>query len=85
MLIIIINTIVLGYDHYGIEKSQEKVLDNINNALLLIFTAEVVIKLIAYGPKYYWSTNWNKFDFIIVFLSLIALADELELFPTLSL
>ena len=43
---------------------------------------EVVIKVIAYGPVYYWSTNWNKFDFIVVFLSLIALADEIGLLST---
>lgn len=35
------------------------------------------LKITAYGFKYYWYVNWNKFDFIIVMMSLIAMDEEL--------
>ena len=36
-----------------------------------IFTAEAVMKLIAYGIRGYFKQNWNKFDFIVVAISWI--------------
>lgn len=48
-----------------------------NLVFVVFFTVEMVIKITAYGWKYYWYVNWNKFDFIIVMLSLIAVDEEL--------
>ena len=48
-----------------------------NTSFVVFFTLELVIKITAYGFKYYWYVNWNKFDFIIVLLSLIALDETL--------
>lgn len=38
-----------------------------------IFTAEMVFKLIALDPFYYFQVGWNIFDSIIVTLSLVEL------------
>lgn len=38
-----------------------------------IFTAEMVLKVIALDPYYYFQARWNVFDAIIVSLSLIEL------------
>lgn len=38
-----------------------------------IFTAEMVFKLIAMDPYYYFQVGWNIFDSIIVTLSLVEL------------
>lgn len=38
-----------------------------------IFTAEMVLKIIALDPYYYFQTGWNIFDSIIVCLSLMEL------------
>lgn len=32
---------------------------------------EAVFKMITFGPKAYFSVNWNQFDFIIVVISII--------------
>lgn len=32
--------------------------------------------MIAYGFKYYWYVNWNKFDCIVVILSLVAVDEQ---------
>jgi len=37
----------------------------------------MIIKITAYGFKYYWYVNWNKFDFIIVLMSLVAVNENL--------
>ena len=37
----------------------------------------MVLKITAHGFKYYWHVNWNKFDFIIVIMSLIAIDETL--------
>jgi hypothetical protein len=37
----------------------------------------MVLKITAHGFKYYWHVNWNKFDFIIVWMSLIAFNEDL--------
>ena len=39
-----------------------------------IFTAEMVLKIIALDPYYYFQQGWNIFDGIIVTLSLIELS-----------
>ena len=37
----------------------------------------MTLKITAYGFKYYWYVNWNKFDFIIVIMSLVSLNENL--------
>lgn len=37
----------------------------------------MTLKITAYGFKYYWYVNWNKFDFIIVMMSLVSLNENL--------
>jgi len=32
--------------------------------------------MLAYGFSYYWYINWNKFDFVVVFLSLIVIDES---------
>ena len=32
--------------------------------------------MLGYGFNYYWYVNWNKFDMIIVFFSLLTLDDS---------
>lgn len=52
-------------------------LDSSNQFFVIFFTIELILKITAYGFKYYWYVNWNKFDFIIVILSLIAFDESL--------
>ena len=39
---------------------------------MIIFTAEILIKLFADGKwRIYWSDPWNKFDFLVVSISYV--------------
>jgi hypothetical protein len=52
------------------------ILDRSNKFFVGFFTLEMVLKITAYGIQYYWYVNWNKFDFIVVIFSLIALDEQ---------
>ncbi|KAH0627618.1 hypothetical protein JD844_003595 [Phrynosoma platyrhinos] len=73
-LCIVMNTLFMAMDHYKMTKEFEDVL-NIGNLIFTgIFTTEMVFKLIALDPYYYFQQGWNIFDSIIVTLSLMELS-----------
>jgi len=74
---IILNTLLMCMDYHGASEYYENVLFWLNNVFLLIFTVEAVLKLTAYGPRYYFFVNWNKFDFSIVIISLVTINDSI--------
>ncbi|XP_078234299.1 sodium channel protein type 5 subunit alpha isoform X4 [Pogona vitticeps] len=73
-LCIVMNTLFMAMDHYKMTKEFEEVL-NVGNLIFTgIFTTEMVFKLIALDPYYYFQQGWNIFDSIIVTLSLMELS-----------
>lgn len=56
-----------------------------NYFFVIVFTIEAILKLLAFGPKFYWHVNWNKFDLIIVILSLLSLDESLFSFNITAL
>ena len=58
---------------YRFDQSDEKelVLSWCNEFFTWAFTAELVFKLIGLGPKNYVKDPWNKFDAVVVTISLI--------------
>ena len=70
MVCIITNIISLGLNYEGASANYNKALENINYAFTAVFVTEFLLKIIALGPKVYFSSNWNKFDFTIVICSL---------------
>uniref|UniRef100_A0A8C6VCG8 Sodium channel protein n=1 Tax=Naja naja TaxID=35670 RepID=A0A8C6VCG8_NAJNA len=70
---IILNTLFMSMEHYPIDNSFSGVLKNGNQVFTGIFTAEMVLKIIAMDPYYYFQEGWNIFDSIIVTLSLMEL------------
>ena len=77
---ILLNTIILCMDYYPASEQYLEVLEFFNNIFVAIFTMEAVIKLIGYGPTYYFYKDWNKFDFIIVILSIASLYQSEDFF-----
>ncbi|XP_070585018.1 sodium channel protein type 5 subunit alpha-like isoform X2 [Erythrolamprus reginae] len=73
-LCIVMNTLFMAMDHYKMTKEFEEVLNVGNQIFTGIFTAEMVFKVIALDPYYYFQQGWNIFDSIIVTLSLMELS-----------
>jgi hypothetical protein len=72
IFIILLNTIVLATDKYpNWNKNELELFNKINTAFTIIFTAELVFKLIGLGVRDYTSDKFNIFDCIIVIISLV--------------
>lgn len=74
-IVILMNTITMCMDYYGASEGYLEVLDVCNLIFVVIFTFEAVLKLIGLGFTYYFYLDWNKFDFIVVVLSLVSMGD----------
>ncbi|KAG9343831.1 hypothetical protein JZ751_013212, partial [Albula glossodonta] len=70
---IILNTLFMAMEHYPMTPEFEEMLSIGNLVFTGIFTAEMVFKLMAMDPYYYFQVGWNIFDSIIVTLSLVEL------------
>ena len=65
------NTIVLAMDKYPSSTSYETNLQTANLAFFLFFAFELVVKLGAYGFRFYFKDKFNWFDCFVVLASAI--------------
>lgn len=83
--LILVNAVILGLEtsasmmaRYG------ELLTVLNQAILAAFVLEIVIKLVAFGPRFFRS-GWNVFDFLVVAISLVPAAGPLEILRALRI
>uniref|UniRef100_A0A8C3L112 Voltage-dependent L-type calcium channel subunit alpha n=1 Tax=Chrysolophus pictus TaxID=9089 RepID=A0A8C3L112_CHRPC len=69
--LIMLNTICLGMQHYNQSAEMNHVSDILNVAFTVLFTLEMILKLMAFKAKGYFGDPWNVFDFLIVIGSII--------------
>lgn len=68
---IIVNTLVLSLDRYPVDLSETAILEKVNIVLTILFTMEMIIKMIALGfTAYFKLSAFNIFDCIIVIASI---------------
>uniref|UniRef100_A0A8C4YMZ0 Sodium channel protein n=1 Tax=Gopherus evgoodei TaxID=1825980 RepID=A0A8C4YMZ0_9SAUR len=72
-LCIVMNTIFMALEHYNMTRKFKNMLRVGNMVFTGIFTAEMVLKIIALDPYYYFQQRWNIFDSIVVTISLTEL------------
>ncbi|XP_075458519.1 voltage-dependent L-type calcium channel subunit alpha-1C isoform X9 [Ascaphus truei] len=70
-VLILLNTICLAMQHYGQSCSFKEAMNILNMLFTGLFTVEMILKLIAFKPKGYFSDPWNVFDFLIVIGSVV--------------
>uniref|UniRef100_A0A671T1V8 Sodium channel protein n=1 Tax=Sinocyclocheilus anshuiensis TaxID=1608454 RepID=A0A671T1V8_9TELE len=70
---IVLNTLFMALEHYPMTDEFNSMLSVGNLVFTGIFTAEMVMKIFALDPYYYFQQGWNIFDGIIVSLSLMEL------------
>ena len=74
IIIIIINTLCLALDKYpNFDIVILDLLNILNYVFTVIFTMEVILKIIGLGWKVFIKDNFNKFDLLIVIVSIIEL------------
>uniref|UniRef100_A0A8C2VI28 Voltage-dependent L-type calcium channel subunit alpha n=1 Tax=Chinchilla lanigera TaxID=34839 RepID=A0A8C2VI28_CHILA len=69
--LIMLNTICLGMQHYHQSEQMNQISDILNVAFTIIFTLEMILKLMAFKARGYFGDPWNVFDFLIVIGSII--------------
>nr|XP_004662158.2 sodium channel protein type 10 subunit alpha isoform X1 [Jaculus jaculus] len=73
-LCIVVNTVFMAMEHHHMTDAFEAMLQIGNIVFTVFFTAEMVFKIIAFDPYYYFQKRWNIFDCIIVTMSLLELS-----------
>ncbi|KAM5279781.1 voltage-dependent L-type calcium channel subunit alpha-1D isoform 4-T4 [Ctenodactylus gundi] len=73
-VLIMLNTLCLAMQHYEQSKIFNDAMDILNMVFTGVFTVEMVLKVIAFKPKGYFSDAWNTFDSLIVIGSIIDVA-----------
>jgi len=72
VLAITLNTILMGVKWPNMDPNLIGWFEFINNCFTIFFTLECILKLIAFGCRFF-KESWNVFDFIIVVVSLVFL------------
>ncbi|XP_051967472.1 voltage-dependent L-type calcium channel subunit alpha-1D-like [Xyrauchen texanus] len=73
-VLILLNTICLAVQHYGQSELFNYVMDILNMVFTAVFTVEMLLKLIAFKPRHYFTDAWNTFDALIVVGSVVDIA-----------
>lgn len=83
--LIILNAVILGIQtsdaavaHVG------DLLEGVDKLILTAFVAEIVLKLVAFGPKFFRS-GWNVFDFAIIGIAIVPAGNQLSILRTLRI
>ncbi|KAF2983646.1 hypothetical protein EK904_005574 [Melospiza melodia maxima] len=71
---IVMNTLFMALEHNNMSPTFKYMLKIGNLVFTGIFTAEMILKIVALDPYYYFQQPWNIFDSVIVTLSLIELS-----------
>ena len=69
-ILIVLNTVVLAFDSYPVNTDRQEIANQINDVIIWLFFAEMIIKLIGMGVKEYTRDPFNIFDAILVIISL---------------
>ncbi|XP_059190594.1 sodium channel protein type 4 subunit alpha B-like isoform X2 [Centropristis striata] len=73
IICLIANTIFMAMEHYPLTERFEWTLSVAELVFTAIFTAELLVKVVAMDPYKYFQVSWNIFDSIIVLGSLLEL------------
>jgi voltage-gated sodium channel len=81
--VILLNGIVLGLETSGrVMSLADEALILLDQICLAVFVVELVLKLVAWGPRFFRS-GWNLFDFVVVGISLLPATGDLSILRAL--
>uniref|UniRef100_A0A8D3BJI5 Voltage-dependent L-type calcium channel subunit alpha n=1 Tax=Scophthalmus maximus TaxID=52904 RepID=A0A8D3BJI5_SCOMX len=79
-LLIMLNTMCLGMQHCNQSDHVTHLSDMLNVIFTVLFTVEMILKLMAFKAKGYFGDPWNVFDFVIVIGSVVdVMLSEIDL------
>ncbi|XP_009871549.1 PREDICTED: sodium channel protein type 5 subunit alpha-like, partial [Apaloderma vittatum] len=85
MVCIIVNTLFMALEHPDMSSHYRDMIYISDKVFTLIFTAEMILKIIALDPYNYFQQKWNIFDSIVVMIGLISFKENLSSFRLLRI
>ncbi|XP_074938363.1 sodium channel protein type 5 subunit alpha-like [Phalacrocorax aristotelis] len=85
MVCIIVNTLFMALEHPDLPCVYQQMIFISDKVFTLIFTAEMILKIIALDPYNYFQQKWNIFDSIVVMIGLISFKENLSFFRMLRI
>ncbi|KAG2489238.1 hypothetical protein HYH03_012259 [Edaphochlamys debaryana] len=82
MSLIVVNTLVMCVNWFGMPSSVERATNIINYVLTCYFLVELVIKLTGFGFRKYFKDGMNVFDFLVVVISITEML--LDIIPSVA-
>ncbi len=73
LMIILLNSVIIFMSGFDWTEANKFLLTIIDNIITGLFIVELLIKFREFGFKNYFKSNWNKFDFTLIVLSIPAL------------
>lgn len=75
---IILNVAFMTLVNFPLDKDLDALLTIANLVFVVIFTLEMLSKMIGKGIRYYFADNWNTFDCIVTIVSIISLMPSIK-------
>nr|XP_041570270.1 sodium channel protein type 5 subunit alpha [Taeniopygia guttata] len=85
MVCIILNTLFLAMEYPGMQPHYQELISLSDKVFTLIFTVEMILKIIALDPYYYFQDKWNVFDSVVVLIGLASFRTNLSPFRLLRI
>ncbi|XP_077637458.1 sodium channel protein type 5 subunit alpha-like [Lonchura striata] len=85
MVCIILNTLFLAMEYPGMQPHYQELISLSDKVFTLIFTVEMILKIIALDPYYYFQDKWNVFDSVVVLIGLASFGTNLSPFRLLRI
>lgn len=83
MLVIILNVVTIAVEPISADSTSynTNIFTYLNIIYLSVYISEFLVKFYC-EPIRYWRSNYNRFDFVILMISIAQFAGSLSLYPT---
>ena len=83
ILLILLNAVVITLTYFP-TFNKNPLLESLDRVITLLFVVEALVKIRAWGARYYFSRGWNRFDFLLMLLGIPSLLAAFLPLPDMS-
>lgn len=65
-ILILLNTIILCLEYETMNSEYQTFLEIANITFAFVFNLEAILKIVGYQWQYFWYSNWDRFDFVVI-------------------
>eukprot|EP01065_Artemidia_motanka_P007531 TRINITY_DN13758_c0_g1_i1.p1 TRINITY_DN13758_c0_g1~~TRINITY_DN13758_c0_g1_i1.p1 ORF type:complete len:3175 (+),score=1081.43 TRINITY_DN13758_c0_g1_i1:1209-9527(+) len=72
-MLLITNSALMATQHFEMPQTLTDFLEYANVVFVCLYSVEALLKLGGYGLKQYLAVSWNRFDFVVLLISIVSL------------